>query len=191
MLSMQSLVAKRDDQGVFQPLDLTLEAGQAVEVVGANGAGKTTMLRVLAGLHSQYSGAFEIGAFLYQGHRLALDARQNGVSNLRWHSALHGLASDDAAIRDVLARVGILSVGFRLTGQLSQGQQRRLAMARWLLVEKPIWLLDEPLTALDQSGQALLAQLINEKVSQGGVVVYSTHLPMPIDAKQTLNIEAV
>lgn len=189
-LRIDGLCARRNGEPIFAPLDLTLDEPAAVEVTGPNGAGKTTLLRVLAGLYGQYEGSFELPERLYQGHRLGLDELDSVVANLVWHSQLAGQSVSEKDLRRALAKVGLLRLGLAPLGKLSQGQQRRVCMARWLLSDKPLWLLDEPVTSLDENGQRLLTEVIDAHVARGRVVIYSSHTPLPVAAKQTLTIEA-
>lgn len=189
-LRIDGLCARRNGEPIFAPVDLKLTEPGAVEVTGPNGAGKTTLLRVLAGLYGQYEGSFELPERLYQGHRLGLDELDSVAANLVWHCQLAGQSVNEKDLRRALAKVGLLRLGLTPLGKLSQGQQRRVCMARWLLSDKPLWLLDEPVTSLDESGQRLLTEIIDAHIARGRVVIYSSHTPLPVVAKQTLAIEA-
>ena len=185
------LVSLRDGEAVFAPVSVSAPTPVALEIVGANGAGKTTLLRTLAGVHSQYHGSFQIERTLYQGHRTGLDELMSVLDNLNWFAKVRGTAIDQEAVQQALLKVGMLQFALSPVGQLSQGQQRRVCMARWLLSPAPVWLLDEPLVALDHNGQQLLAELIDEHCEAGGWVLYSTHVDIPIKGKQRLEIEGL
>ncbi|NKB97268.1 MAG: heme ABC exporter ATP-binding protein CcmA [Pseudomonadales bacterium] len=197
MLRIVDLASTRNGEPVFEPLAFACGAGQSVEIVGPNGSGKTTLLRTLAGLHSQFEGQFVLGSEqdpiypLYQGHRIGLDESLSALDNLGWFSALVGKKIAEKDTVDVLARVGALKFAQTPIGQLSQGQQRRVAMARWLQDDARLWLLDEPLTALDTDAQALLVELIDEGVTDGKTVLYATHASMPVKDKSMLTITAM
>lgn len=187
-LLINGVAARRNGRPIFEPVQLEVSEPAAVEVVGPNGAGKTTLLRTLAGLYQQYDGSFELPPVLYQGHRLGLDELDTVAENLLWHGNLEADGVSEKAIRRALSKVGLLRAGMTQVAKLSQGQQRRACMARWLLSEKTVWLLDEPLTALDTDGQALLAALIDAQVAKGRWVIYSSHVPLDVQAKVTLDV---
>ncbi|MDG2278594.1 MAG: heme ABC exporter ATP-binding protein CcmA [Pseudomonadales bacterium] len=197
MLKIVDLVSTRDGEAVFAPVAFECGAGQSVEIVGPNGSGKTTLLRTLAGLHSQYAGTYQFGSDeapvypLYQGHRIGLDESLSALDNLGWFAALVGQKIAQKDTVDVLARVGALRFAQTPVGQLSQGQQRRVTMARWLQSDARLWLLDEPLTALDENAQTLLVELIDEAVAAGKTVLYATHAGLPVRDKSMLAITAM
>lgn len=186
MLTMQSLVCERGGQGLFDPVSMAVAAGDCVELTGANGAGKSTLLRTLAGLHSRYSGSFDSADSVFQGHRLGLDGLLTPLENLAWFAGLEKQPVEQERFLDALQRAGVLAKAYAPCSELSAGQQRRVAMARWLVSSRSLWLLDEPLTALDVSGQDLLAQVISEHCALGGAVVCATHSPIKVANKRTL-----
>ncbi len=192
LLTATQLASVRDGAPVFQPVDTVLEGGQALEILGANGAGKSTLLRTLAGLHGEFDGTFACTHVLYQGHRLALDELLSPLDNLQWYGDLAGAPATETALKDALDRVGMRRYAFTPVGRLSQGQQRRIAMARWLLAAQAtpalLWLLDEPVTALDTSGQALLCELLDAHCAGGGAVAYATHVPLALAEKTLLEV---
>ncbi len=162
---------------------------------GANGAGKTSALRVLAGLLGPAAGkvtlnlssgavtdAEERGRFVgWFGHHDGVKNQMTVSENAAFAAALHGARE---SIAEILSRVGLGRVA-DLPGQyLSAGQRRRLALARLLLSRRPLWLLDEPLAALDSAGKALVAELIGAHCAHGGIVVAATHDPLGVDAKR-------
>ena len=190
MLVVEQLVAFRDGGPVFCPVRIEAQPGQLVEITGQNGAGKTTLLRTLAGLHGQYEGEFSVGSICYQGHRIGLDESLNAYQNLRWYAALSGQSLRDDEVSDALRQVNAFSLALTPVGRLSQGQQRRVAMARWLLSEADVWLLDEPLTALDTRGQQQLISLLTGALNRGTSVVCATHTPLDVANKVLVDIRA-
>jgi heme exporter protein A len=188
VLSLCELVCKRDGQALFAPLSVSLDAGDCIELLGANGSGKTTMLRTLAGLYTQYDGSYECSDFIFQGHRMGLDELMTPLENLAWYGTLEGLALSEDELRDALVTVGMIKFALKPCQQLSQGQQRRVAMARWLLSCAQLWLLDEPYTSLDASGQDLLNEVLAAHCAQGGAVLAATHVPLKVGNSRSLQI---
>jgi heme exporter protein A len=169
---------------VLSGLDLTLPRGQALAVVGANGAGKTTLLRLMAGLCRPTS-----GAVLIEGLDTRADAAQarrlvgflshhplaylglSAEENLRFYAGLYGLSAPEARIAHLLERVGLGRYRHSLVRTYSRGIRQRLAIARLLLHEPPILLLDEPYTGLDEEGVRMLHMLLADGPSQPTLVL--------------------
>ncbi|MEC7613399.1 MAG: heme ABC exporter ATP-binding protein CcmA, partial [Pseudomonadota bacterium] len=149
---------------------MTVQAGDCLELLGPNGSGKSTLLRTLAGLHSQFTGEFDSAALVYQGHRLGLDELLSPLENLAWFAGLQDKTLDRSKALEVLGRLGLLEQARTPCQRLSAGQQRRAAIARWLLAPQPLWLLDEPFNALDAQSQQLLNELLGEHCAGGGAV---------------------
>jgi|TARA_B110000967_G_C18795935_1_gene515754 heme exporter protein A len=187
-LQFDSLACQRDGRALFAELNLTAPAGTCVELLGANGAGKSTLLRTLAGLHSQYQGTFQSPPAVYQGHRLGLDELLTPLENLAWFAGLESCVFDQTKALALAARLGILALAHTPCGKLSAGQQRRVAMIRWVLSGRRLWLLDEPLTALDTHAQAWLNEIIAEHCQSGGSVVCATHTDLSVPLKTVLNL---
>jgi heme exporter protein A len=146
--------------------------------VGANGVGKTSLLRGLAGV-ARLGVTGEIrhaGAFLYLGHASALKSSLSPVDNLRWHPA-SDVTAPVSQICEALAAVKLAGYEYRPVGSLSAGQQRRVALARLLLSDAPLWLLDEPFTALDVAGCEWLEACVRRHVNAGGATVFTSHQP--------------
>ena len=182
----------RGGREIFSGLSFEVAGGEAIAVVGANGAGKTSLLRLIAGLLAPAGGRITVsgtGADLgpgeqahYLGHRDALKSTLSVAENLAfWRSVLGGETSDPAA---ALARVGLDHIAALPAAYLSAGQRRRLSIARLLAVRRPIWLLDEPTSSLDAAGQALMAGVMGDHLAVGGLIVAATHQPLGIAARQ-------
>ena len=177
LLQARQLRCERDGRLLFTALDLDVAAGAAIEIMGPNGAGKSTLLRILAGLLPDYQGDVHVAVeYLYLGHRTGMSPGLGPAQNLSWFATLgSGGGADAAAIRGALARVGLAGCDDVPCQQLSAGQQRRVALARLLLSDAPVWLLDEPATALDDGAIKLLRELIVTHCADGGAVVMATH----------------
>ena len=190
LLSVNALSCERGGRRLFSPLTLSVLPGDYVELIGANGSGKSTLLRTLAGLHSQFTGEYLSRDVLSQGHRLGLDGLLTPLENLAWFAGLEDQTLDHEATLNALQRAGVLTKAYSLCSAMSAGQQRRVAMARWLLSVRKLWLLDEPLTALDASAQDLLRDVIAEHCANGGAVICATHNAIAIDGKSELVLDA-
>ena len=178
LLQATQVAIERGDRGLLSDVDLSVSAGEIWQLVGANGVGKTSLLRGLAGV-ARLGVTGEIrhaGAFLYLGHASALKSSLSPVDNLRWHPASDVTASV-SRICEALAAVNLAGYEYRPVGSLSAGQQRRVALARLLLSDAPLWLLDEPFTALDVAGCEWLEACVRGHVNAGGATVFTSHQP--------------
>lgn len=191
-LSGRGVRCVRGGREVFSGLDFVASAGEALAVTGRNGSGKTSLLRVIAGLLTPDGGTIglEGGAgeltlpeqAHFLGHRDALKPALSVVENLVfWQEFLGGEVSDAAAS---LGEVGLDHATHLPAAFLSAGQRRRLSIARLLAARRPIWLLDEPTNALDTSGQAMFAALMGDHLARGGLIVAATHAPLGIAARE-------
>ncbi len=180
LLRLAGLRCARAGVVLFDALDISLGPGECVELLGPNGSGKSTLLRIAAGLCADFDGRVEASPCAYLGHRNGVGALLSAQENLRLHQRLQG-----GSVVDALARVGLGAVAQMPCGRLSQGQQRRVALARLLLGRRPLWLLDEPLAALDQDGCRLVRELVAAHCGEGGAVLCATHQALGLpDARQ-------
>ena len=185
LLNARGLTCVVAGQSLFSALDLAVLPGDLIEVRGPNGCGKSTLLRCLAGLFHPEDGLVERGApFIYLGHRAGLSYDMTPLENLRWFTGVDGARLEPATLDEAMDRVGLGGARFDRCGMLSAGQQRRAALARLLVGQAAVWLLDEPLTALDDAGCALTRGFIDEHRARGGAAVCATHrsLASPISA---------
>ncbi|MBN7798980.1 cytochrome c biogenesis heme-transporting ATPase CcmA [Parahaliea mediterranea] len=181
MLEAEALGLERGGRVLFEGLSFSVRRGQLVQVEGANGAGKTSLLRILAGLSRYgYAGAVTHRApLLFLGHQSAVKGLLTPRENLAWHIAGEG-AYDDAAIEDALDRVGLHGYEDVPSHALSAGQHRRVNLARLYLSRAPLWLLDEPFTAIDRDGVVELEALMVRHVEAGNAVVLTSHQPLAV-----------
>jgi heme exporter protein A len=195
-LSGRNVRCVRGGREVFSGLNFETSSGEALAVTGPNGSGKTSLLRLIAGLLTTADGAIELEGgdpeltlpeqAHYLGHRDALKSALSVVENLSfWRDFLGGEVFD---AKMSLAAVGLDHAGELPAAFLSAGQRRRLSMARLLTVRRPIWLLDEPTSALDADGQTMFASLMREHLARGGLIVAATHTPLGLEARE-LRIE--
>ncbi len=182
----------RGGREVFSGLDFEASSGEALAVTGPNGSGKTSLLRLIAGLLTIADGSIGLEGgeseltlpeqAHYLGHRDALKSALSVMENLSfWRDFLGGEVFDAGAS---LAAVGLDHAAHLPAAYLSAGQRRRLSIARLLVVRRPVWLLDEPTNALDTAGQSMFAALMGDHLSRGGLIVAATHAPLGIAARE-------
>ena len=192
MFEALNLSCVRDERTLFSGLSFTLEPGEIVQIEGRNGAGKTSLMRILAGLSSADAGEVRWQGvntrrqrdvfhqqLLYLGHQPGVKSVLTAFENLAFYLSVNrpsGKADADAdAIYQALDNVGLLGYEDVTVAQMSAGQQRRVALARLWLSTAPLWILDEPLTAIDKQGVATLINLFEQHAEQGGMVLLTTH----------------
>ena len=204
-LAFHGLGCSKGGRPLFQGIDCTLQSGRWLHVVGANGVGKTSLLRMLCGLAPIDSGdiwwngtsissnpAAYRRDLCYLGHLNALQESMTVHENLAFSSALGGFMPDAAQISDLLHRFGVGGRAQQLVRYLSQGQKRRVALSRLALSPARLWVLDEPFVAMDEAGIRMLADLIAQHLSTGGMAVLTSHQQVDIGAlpAQTLELKA-
>lgn len=188
MLDVSGLGCVRGDRRLFAGLGFTLEAGTWLQVEGQNGAGKTSLLRIVAGLLAAAEGEIhwhgrrvsecrdEFNAdLLYLGHAAAIKEEFTPLENLRMNAAVGGQAVSEAESFAALRRIGLKGREDLPSRFLSQGQKRRVALARLVSSPAPLWILDEPFMALDVGAVVMLCDLISEHLGRGGMALLTSH----------------
>lgn len=185
-LSLDSLCFRHGEHVLFADITYKLKSGESLLITGNNGCGKSTLLRIITGLMSPARGSITWNAqsidnneeyranMHYMGHRNGLKSALTVTENLRLLLTLH-LKDPFTEINNVLTYLSLHSLQHIPIRHLSAGQQRRVALAKLLLIKKPLWILDEPLTSLDDTMQTLLQQMINDHLQQGGIAIISSH----------------
>jgi heme exporter protein A len=192
-LTFSKLGCSRGGRQLFRDVDCTLQSGRWLYVAGANGVGKTSLLRMVCGLapieageiawngapiHSQRDAYRQ--DLCYLGHLNALQESMTVSENLGFIAALGGTAPNAVQVNDVLTHFGVRGRGDQLVRHLSQGQKRRVALSRLALSQARLWVLDEPFVAMDEAGVRMLADLIAAHLAKGGMAVLTSHQQVPI-----------
>ena len=199
-LSAWDLTIERGGRRLFAGLSFAVDQGAALVVTGPNGAGKSTLLRALCGFLPLEAGGFALEGgdaertvgeqAHYLGHADGVKGALTAGENLAFAAAMLGGRSSREAQRNALARVGLAHVIDFPARLLSAGQRRRVALARLLIADRPLWLLDEPATALDAAAQAALAAIMQGRLRGGGIIVAAAHAPLGLDGAQELRLGA-
>lgn len=197
-LQIRGLALQRGFRRLVTDFDLTCAPGDIIALQGPNGSGKTTLLRAIAGFHTPAVGRItlsrtqgaeieepgEVLSFL--GHQDPIKAGEKLIDQLRFWADLCGASRD--RVTETLARVGLTKQADLQGGVLSAGQRKRAALARLLLEDRAIWLLDEPASPLDQEGRALLGALLDQHAKQGGIILAAVHDPLPTVTARLLTL---
>lgn len=194
LVEVKDLACERGGRRIFRNVSFAAATGQAMTLEGPNGAGKTSALRILAGLMNPAMGEVKLHASAgyivsdpeergrligWIGHTDGVKAQLSVIENARFFAALYGARID---VKEVLNRVGLTRLLDVPAQYLSAGQRKRMGLARLILSNRPLWLMDEPLSSLDAAGRRLAAELIGEHCDDGGIAIIATHETLGLDA---------
>jgi heme exporter protein A len=196
-LSAIDLACRRGGRDVFAGVSFSVASGDSLTIRGRNGAGKSSLLRIVAGLVRIAAGRLSLEGgdpeltageqAHYLGHLDALKPSLSVEENLRFWSAFLGSTAVD--LNEPLRAVGLDALADLPAAYLSAGQRRRLSIARLLAVKRPLWLLDEPTSTLDAAAQLQLSAIMQTHLAGGGIILAATHSPLPLDGARELNLD--
>jgi heme exporter protein A len=196
-LSATDLACRRGGRDVFAGVSFSVASGESLTICGRNGDGKSSLLRMVAGLVRVAGGQLSLEGgdpeltlgeqAHYLGHLDALKPSLSVEENLRFWSAFLGAAASD--LSEPLRAVGLDTLSDLPAAYLSAGQRRRLSIARLLTVKRPLWLLDEPTSTLDAAAQVRLGEIMKAHLAGGGIILAATHGPLQLDGAQELNLD--
>ncbi len=195
-LTAENLSGERSSQAVFSDIGFVLSAGESLIVTGPNGVGKSTLLRVIAGLLPPAEGSVRLdggeewptigSASHYLGHLNAMKTALSVNENLRFWQNFSG--EPHLSVRDVLEMIGLGGVGHLPYGYLSTGQRRRASIAKLLVSYRPVWLLDEPTAGLDKASEKQFAALMQAHLDDGGIIIAATHVALELEGAKRLEM---
>lgn len=201
-LIIENLACQRGDKVLFHHLNLQIQAGDFVQIEGHNGIGKTSLLRIVAGLAIPLEGKVRWNSeeifkqreafnydLLYLGHQSGIKPELNAWENLCFYQQISHCHQGDEILWNVLQTVGLLGREDIPAAQLSAGQQKRIALARLWLSEAPLWILDEPFNAIDKKGVAVLTALFEQHAQRGCIVILTSHQEVPSAQLKKINLE--
>jgi len=195
MLEVQDLYCERQRRILFDGLSFTVKPGELLQIKGRNGSGKTTLLKVLTGLYEDYSGKvnWDLESWpLFVSHKPGVKDQLSARENLKWLVELYQGGADGVnrgAIDSALAAVGLLGFEETLCGTMSEGQRKRVNLARLFILESPAWILDEPLSAIDVDGVKLIEERMTSHLQDGGIVILTSHQALEVGVEVSeLNI---
>lgn len=195
MLAVNDLSCRRGERLLFSGIGFVVEPGELLHVHGANGSGKTSLLRMLCGLSAPAQGEILwqncaprslgedfLAAVTYLGHQNAIKEELSAMENIHMSASLNGRPVTEDEAYSALEMMGLGDKADMQVKVLSQGQRRRVALARLSLSRNALWLLDEPLAALDADGVTLVENMLDAHLSRGGMAVLTTHQPLNVSA---------
>ena len=202
ILELSKLGCVRGDRRLFSGLDLSVSPGTYIQLTGPNGSGKTSLLRILCGLLAPAEGEVKweganirsLGeefytSVTYLGHRHGVKDELSAIENVRISNALNGVSVSKERVEEVLGQMGLAGRESLPARLLSEGQRRRVGLARLLVCNTRLWLLDEVLTSLDKRAVLLVRSLIENHIAGGGIAIVATHQELELSAGRTKRLE--
>ncbi|WP_419147816.1 cytochrome c biogenesis heme-transporting ATPase CcmA [Pseudoalteromonas 'SMAR'] len=204
MLEIDAVTCTKQERCLFEALSFTLHAGQIMQIEGPNGAGKTSLLRIIAGFARADEGQIRYqgvdvrqdydtfaSELLFIGHKTGVNQQLSAYENVQHWLSVHGGRANEDSVYELLAKLGLIGLEDVPVRTLSAGQQRRVALVRLWLNQAKLWVLDEPFTALDKKGVAMLQTQFQGHLDQGGAILLTTHqdLTAHFAQLQTLTLE--
>ena len=202
ILELSKLGCVRGDRRLFSGLDLSVSPGTYIQLTGPNGSGKTSLLRILCGLLAPAEGEVKweganirsLGeefytSVTYLGHRHGVKDELSAIENVRITNALNGVSVSKERAEEVLGQMGLADRESLPARLLSEGQRRRVGLARLLVCNTRLWLLDEVLTSLDKRAVLLVRSLIENHIAGGGIAIVATHQELELSAGRTKRLE--
>ena len=194
MLQVDHLYCERQRRVLFENLSFTVAPGQLLQIEGANGSGKTTLLKIICGLFEDYSGDVDwrLDAWpLFVSHKPGVKDQLTARENLQWLADLYQPGTQSSTIDDAIDAVGLRGFEDVLCGAMSEGQRKRVNLARLFFLTSPAWILDEPLSAIDVDGVKLMQERIASQLKEGGMVILTSHQLLDVDHEvRHLNLSA-
>ncbi|AUI66140.1 MULTISPECIES: cytochrome c biogenesis heme-transporting ATPase CcmA [Glaesserella] len=201
-LSLINIACERGETRLFEGCSLSISSGQWWQIEGHNGIGKTSLLRILAGLSVAAEGEVQWNGekiqqqrdeyyanLFYLGHYAGIKPELTAWENLRFYQKIQGLPLDDETLWNALSKVSLIGREDLPCSHLSAGQQRRVALAKLWLTQATLWILDEPFTAIDKKGVAELIGHIEQHCEKGGMVIFTSHQTAESDKVQVLSLD--
>ena len=201
-LDVSGLAARRGDDRIFSGVNFALQGGESLVLTGRNGTGKSTLIRVIAGLLPADAGTVRVEingadvpraaeAMHYLGHRNAMKRELSVEENLAfWKSFMGDFAGGSGlGVEAAAEELGLAELLHLPFGYLSAGQQRRMAMAKLLVAWRPVWLLDEPTAALDRQSEALFGRIMKAHLARGGIIIAATHQELGLEDAKRLEMK--
>lgn len=185
MLQAEGLACERARRRLFSGLDLSLSSGELLHISGPNGSGKTTLLRILMGFYTEFDGEvlwnLERPA-LFLGHNPGISPRLTVAENIRWLCHLQETEVQQNRLDEVVEVIGLAGYQETACDRLSEGQKKRVGLARFFLCENSCWIMDEPFSAIDSDGLGFLQQQMEQHLKQQGSILMTSHQTLTLDA---------